>query len=222
MYNDIPKISKLAECGIVVAMVQHRESDIATFPAPIEDLHRAANYLIENADRFHIDPSQLFVAGHSAGAHIALMTVLSKANGLWGPELVGIKDYKISGVIAQAAPSDLVLCHNEELPPWMKKCPVLEMLGVEYIDENSEIAKMASCAAYVKEEVVFPPVLLLHGDKDGVVSAEHSRNLYKLLIDKNKNVLYYELEDVDHSRNAFWSKEVLKIMRDFCCNKSYL
>ncbi len=216
MYNDIPKISKLAECGIVVAMIQHRESDIATFPAPIEDLHRAANYLIENADRFHIDPSQLFVAGHSAGGHIALMTALSKANGIWGPEVVGIKDYKISGVIAQAAPSNIVFCHNEGRPPWMEKCPVLEMLGVESIDESSDIANMASCATYVKEEVALPPVLLLHGDKDEVVSVEHSRKLYKLLKDKKKNVIYYELLDVEHSGNAFWSKEVLKIMRDFC------
>lgn len=220
MYNDIPKVSKLAECGMVVAMVQHRESDIAVFPAPIEDLHRAANYLIENADRFHIDPLQLFVAGHSAGAHIALMTAFSKASGLWVPEMVGMKDYEISGVIAQAAPSDLLLCQKEELPPWMKKRPSAELLGVECIDENSEIAKQASCATYVKDEIALPPVLLLHGEKDGVVSVEHSRNLYKLLKDKKKNVVYYELEDVDHSGNAFWSNEVLKIMRDFCCDKS--
>lgn len=53
------------------------------------------------------------------------------------------------------------------------------------IDENSEIAKQASCAAYVKDEIGLPPVLLLHGEKDGVVSA-------------------------DHSGNAFWSKEILK------------
>jgi len=220
MYNDIPKVSKLAECGMVVAMVQHRESDIAVFPAPIEDLHRAANYLIENADRFHIDPLQLFVAGHSSGAHIALMTAFSKASGLWMPETVGMKDYEIRGVIAQAAPSDLLLCQKEAPPPWMKKRPTAELLGVECIDDNSEIAKQASCAAYVKDEIALPRVLLLHGEKDGVVSVEHSRNLYKLLKDKKKNVVYYELEDVDHSGNAFWSKEVLKIMSDFCCDKS--
>ena len=216
MYNDIPKIVKLAECGIVVAMVQHRESDIAISPAPIEDLHRAANYLIENAERFHIDPLKLFVAGHSSGAHIALMTAFTKANGIWGPELLGMKDYKISGVIAQAAPSDLVLCQKEELPPWMKKRPSAELLGVEFIDEDSDIAKQASCAAYVNDDVALPPVLLLHGDRDEVVSVEHSRNLYELLKNKNKSVVYYELMDVNHSGNAFWSKEVLKIMRDFC------
>ncbi len=220
MYNDIPKLSKLAECGIVVAMVQHRESDIAVFPAPLEDLHRAANYLIENAARFHIDPSRLFVAGHSSGAHLALMTAFGKASGLYVPEMVGSKDYEIRGVIAQAAPSDLLLCQTEDLPPWMKKRPSAELLGVEYIDENLDIAKNASCTTYVKNEIELPPVLLLHGDKDSVVTVEHSRNLYKLLKAKNKNVVYYELENVDHSGNAFWSKEVLKIMSDFCGGKA--
>jgi Esterase/lipase len=222
MYNDIPKVSKLAECGIVVAMVQHRESDIAIFPAPIEDLHRAANYLIENAKKFHIDPSQLYVAGHSSGAHIALMTAFSKANGVWSPEKINRKDYEIRGVIAQAAPSDLLLCQKEQLPPWMKKRPTAELLGVEDVKEHSMLAKQASCAMYVKDEIALPPVLLLHGEKDSVVSVEHSRNLYKLLKDKKKDVAYYELEGVEHSGNAFWSREVLKIIKDFCCDKQNL
>lgn len=121
---------------------------------------------------------------------------------------------------AQAAPSDLLLCQKEKLPPWMKKRPSAELLGVECIDENSEIAKQASCPEYVKDEIGLPPVLLLYGEKDGVVSVEHSRNLYKLLKDKKKDVVYYELEGVDHSGNAFWSKEILMIIRDFCFNKS--
>lgn len=218
MYNDIPKVCKLAECGVVVAMVQHRECDIALFPAPIEDMHRAANYLIENAERLHIDPERLFVAGHSSGGHIALMTAFGKAKGMWTPETVGMKDYNIRGVIAQAAPSDLVLCHKEELPPWMTKRPTAELLGVEDFDANFEPAKQASCAEYVKEEVVLPPVLLFHGDKDCIVTVEHSRNLYQLLKEKKKDVIYYELEGVNHSGNAFWSEEVLKITRDFCYN----
>jgi acetyl esterase/lipase len=216
MYNDIPKVSKLAECGVVVAMVQHRESDIAIFPAPIEDLHRAACYLIENAKRFHIDPLRLFFAGHSAGGHVALMTAFSKANGVWGPETVSMKDYEIKGVIAQAAPSDLMLCQKEQLPSWMKKRPSAELLGVERVEDHTELAKQASCEMYISESVQLPPVVLLHGDQDSIVTVEHSRNLYQTLKHKEKSVEYYELEGVGHNGNAFWSEEVLKIIRDFC------
>lgn len=129
-----------------------------------------------------------------------------------------MKDYEIQGVIAQAAPSDLLMCQKKQLPSWMKKRPTAELLGVVHVEEHLELTKRASCAMYVKDEVVLPPVLLLHGEKDSVVSVEHSRKLYKLLKDKKKAVAYYELEGVDHSGNAFWSKEVLEIIQDFCCD----
>ncbi len=216
MYNDIPKVAKLAECGLVVAMIQHRECEIALFPAPVEDLHRAANFLLEHAKEFHIDPGRLFLAGHSSGAHISLITAFGKANGAWLPETVGCKDYKIKGVIAQSAPSDFLMCHKEPLPPWMEKRPTEEFLGIDSFDEHTELVERASCKMYVKDEVDLPEVLLLHGDMDSIVSVEHSRNLYNLLKSKKKDVLYYELEQVDHSGNALWSAEVLKIMRDFC------
>ena len=181
MYNDIPKLCKLAEREVVIAMVQHRELDIALFPAPIEDIHRAAGYLIENAERFHIDTSRMFLAGHSAGGHVALMTAFTKANKVWGPETVGVKDYEIKGVIAQSAPSDLILCQTEELPPWMEKRPSAELLGVESIEDNLELARQASCEMYIKEDIQLPPVLLFHSEQDGVVTVEHSRNLYQNL-----------------------------------------
>ncbi len=216
MYNDIPKLCKLAEQKIVIAMVQHRECDIAVFPAPIEDMHRAASYIIENAQRFHIDPARIFLAGHSAGGHIALLTAFTKANGIWGPNTVGVKDYQIKGVIAQAAPSDFMLCHEEPLPPGMENRPTAEFLGVEHLEDHPELVKQASCEMYIKERVVLPSVVLLHGNLDSVVSAEHSRNLYQKLRNKEKSVEYYELEGAEHSGNAFWSEEVLEIIRNFC------
>ncbi|HZK34549.1 MAG TPA: alpha/beta hydrolase [Bacillota bacterium] len=216
MYNDIPKVCKLAEHGIVVAMVQVRELDIAAFPAPIEDMHRAASYLIENATKFHIDPSRIFLAGHSSGGHIALMTGFTKANGVWGPETVGMKDYSIRGIIAQAAPSDLILCQKEELPPWMKTRPTADLLGVKRVEDHPDLAMQASCELYIKEGLALPPVLLFHGNRDEVVSVDHSRKLYKALKDKKQAVKYYELDGVGHSGNAFWSKELLDISRDFC------
>ncbi len=220
MYNDIPKVCKLAEHEIVIAMVQHRECDISIFPAQIEDIHRAACYLLENAQRFHIDPSRIFLAGHSAGGHVALMAAFTKANGVWGPETVGMKDYEIKGVIAQAAPSDLMLCQKEQLPFWMKIRPTAELLGVERVEEHPELAKQGSCEMYIRESLPLPPVVLLHGDQDCIVSVEHSRNLYQVLKDKKKSVEYYELEGVGHSGNAFWSEEVLEIIRDFCYDEA--
>ena len=98
------------------------------------------------------------------------MTALTKANGVWGPETIGCRNYKIKGVIAQSAPSDLLMCHNEPLPPWMEKRPTEELMGFEDFAEHEDLVNQASCQMYVKEEIALPSVLLLHGDKDNIVS----------------------------------------------------
>lgn len=75
--NDVPKYTRLAERGSVFAIVQVRESDIAPFPAQLEDIHRAAAWLIGHAEQFHIDTAQIFLAGNSSGGHLALLTAFT-------------------------------------------------------------------------------------------------------------------------------------------------
>ena len=41
MYNDIPKLVELAKKGAAIVSIEVRESDIAIFPAQIEDIKNA-------------------------------------------------------------------------------------------------------------------------------------------------------------------------------------
>lgn len=54
VYNDIPQYSLLARRGFVVAAMEYRESDIAPFPAQIEDVYNALNFIPGIADNFHL------------------------------------------------------------------------------------------------------------------------------------------------------------------------
>lgn len=76
MYNDIPQYALLARRGFVVAAMEYRESDIAVFPAQIEDVYNALNFIPGIADNFHIDISKIFLMGNSSGGHIAMMSIL--------------------------------------------------------------------------------------------------------------------------------------------------
>ncbi len=51
MYNDIPKLATLAKRGFVVAAMQYRESDIATFPAQVEDVCNALKFIPTVSDK---------------------------------------------------------------------------------------------------------------------------------------------------------------------------
>lgn len=213
MYNNIPQYTHIAERGIFFAAMQYRESDIATFPAQIYDVHNAVKYLVNNAEKFHIDTDRIFIAGNSSGGHIALMTSFTMAHGLYTNQ--SYLPYTIRGVIAESAPADLMLCQSETLPPWMKTRPSADLLGVTSVEENKELAEKASCELYISKEVNLPPILLLHGDQDPVVSVEHSRRLYEMLKKNHHAVTYYELEGASHGGSAFWTDDVIDVIDKF-------
>lgn len=110
MYNDIPKLVELAKRGFAIGAMEYRESDIAKFPAQIEDVANALDFIKEKAEQFHFDMERLFLMGNSSGGHIATMAALFDAHGLCK------KLPKVSGVICECGSNEILICANEELP----------------------------------------------------------------------------------------------------------
>lgn len=211
MYNDIPQYAALAKRGYVVAVMEYRESDIAPFPAQVEDVYNALKFIPSIAEKFHIDTEHVFLMGNSSGGHIAMMTVLFSEHGLC--ERIS----KVSGVILESASTDILICSKNPLPPWMQVRPSAALLGVDKIEGNEELARKASCGMYVTKDVALPAVLLLHSELDPIVSVENSRVLYDNLIDAGHEVSYYELEgNTAHGGATYYGNEVLNIIQKFC------
>lgn len=211
LYNDIPKFTKLAERGFAIAVLEYRESDISKFPAQIEDVSNALEFITTKAEQFRFDINRIFVMGNSSGGHVAMMSVLYNTHGLCKP-LPNIR-----GVISESGSTDILTCAKEPLPTWMKVRPSTVLLGIEQVKGNEEIAEKASCVMYITEDVKLPPVLLFHSENDSVVSVENSRLLYDKLSNTHHEVYYYELEGNDaHGGNAFFDRKILNIIQEFC------
>ena len=211
MYNDIPKLVELAKRGFAIGAMEYRESDIAKFPAQIEDVANALDFITEKAEQFHFDMERLFLMGNSSGGHIATMAALFDAHGLCK------KLPKVSGVICECGSNEILICANEELPPWMKVRPSTVLLGIDSFDGNEEIALKASASTYVSKEVVLPPMCIFHSENDPVISVENSRTLYKALETNGHQVEYYELENNDaHCGATYFSDAILDIIQAFC------
>ncbi len=211
MYNDIPQYALLAKRGFVVAAMEYRESDIAAFPAQIEDVYNALKFIPNIAGNSHIDTKKIFLMGNSSGGHIAMMSVLFNAHGLCGALPA------ISGVICESGSTDLLICAREKLPPWMTIRPSAVLLGVDEIEGHEELAQKASCSPYISEDIKLPPVLLIHSENDPIVSVENSRTLYEKLTDFHHTVFYYELEENDaHGGAVFYDSAILDIVQEFC------
>lgn len=67
-----PLIRKCLEAGISVASINYRLTDVAPYPAPMQDGARAVQYLRLRAKEFNLDPKRFAAMGGSAGAGISL------------------------------------------------------------------------------------------------------------------------------------------------------
>lgn len=72
----------------VVVSVDYRLAPEAKAPAATQDAYLATRWVAQNAERLHIDPRRLLVAGDSAGGNLAAVVCLM-ARDLDGPEIAG-------------------------------------------------------------------------------------------------------------------------------------
>lgn len=216
MYNDIPKLIELAKKGAAIVSIEVRESDIANFPAQIEDIKNAVKCVEKKIKEFDLpfDMNKAFIMGHSSGGHLAMMAMLFRAHGL--VELPSMK-----GIILESASSDILICSKAPLPPWMSIRPSAVLLGVERIEGNEELAHKASCIPYINSDIELPPILMFHSENDPVVSVENSRTLYEKLEAEDQEVDYYEMKNcAEHGGNLYFTEQILSIIQNFINEKS--
>jgi acetyl esterase/lipase len=90
----------LAEAGVVAVMINYRLSPLVRHPEHVKDAARAFAWVRDRIGKHGGDPDRIFLAGHSAGAH--LMTLLATDDCyLKDPKLyLDEKDFKaVRGVI---------------------------------------------------------------------------------------------------------------------------
>jgi acetyl esterase/lipase len=140
----------LASNGYTVVIPDYRLYPAVRFPTFVDDGACAVRW---TADRVGID--KVFVMGHSAGAHIALMLAANT------PYLgaAGVDRAKLRGAIGLAGPYDF-------LP--LKSAKLIEIFGGA---NNPEIEAITFAKAPL------PPVLLIHGTADTIVYPRNSTNL---------------------------------------------
>jgi len=144
----------LADRGFLVVVPDYRLFPNVVFPTFIEDGARAVAWIHRHIDTYGGDRKQIFLAGHSAGAHIAAMLSFDERY-LTG---AGVPAASIQGFLGLAGPYDF-------LP--MESADLLQIFGpVEHHGATQPINFVDGSE---------PPALLLHGLKDESVLPRNSR-----------------------------------------------
>lgn len=195
-------VAEIVSSGFAVASIDYRWSTQAVFPAQILDCNRAISYLYDNADKYNFDTKRFAVLGWSAGGHLASVVGLSRNNDVPAFFMPGTsKLFSFRAVVDFYGPAELILFPgaNDE------KSPEAILIGAAPLN-RPDLAKAASPVTYVDRND--PPFLIIHGEKDELVSPNQSKLLRSWLnIAGVQNELII-VKDAPHFGVMFDSDEV--------------
>jgi len=164
--------------GFVTVIADYRKAPSVRFPAFVQDTASAIAWVHANIAKYDGDADRIFVMGHSAGAHIAMMTALDPqwlaANNLT-PDV-------IKGLIGLAGPYDFLPLTSDSSKIALGQWPDLK--------ETQPIT-------YARGDA--PPLLLLTGDKDTVVKPRNSKILSEKIQALGGQQQLRIYPDVDHA-----------------------
>lgn len=174
-----PLLHRFASQGWVCVSANYRLRPAATFPDHLVDLKKVLAWVREHGHEYGADPATVFVAGSSAGAHLASIAALTPNE----PELQpGFEDADTS--ITAAVGLYGYYGYYYGLGPADR--PASSPLGYDATDA--------------------PPVFLAHGDQDTYTPVEGARELVRHLRAGSANpVVYAELRRAQHSFDLFRS-----------------
>lgn len=135
------------------------------FPTQENDVKAAIDFIVGNAEKYHVSKDHFALLGFSAGAHLALLQAYKNPS----PGIKAVVDY--------FGPTDLVAMYNN---PWHPLVPLaLQMITGKLPEHDKTIFEQSSPAHFVSK--ASPPTLILHGGKDVVVNVSQSKLLAQKL-----------------------------------------
>ncbi|MFC6826983.1 alpha/beta fold hydrolase [Halopelagius fulvigenes] len=182
--------------GFVAVELSYRLSDEATFPAQIRDVRAGLAWARENAESFGGDPDRLAAVGHSAGAHLAVLSALAPAGEFGDDSSVSSRPDSVVGI---SGPYVFEGDDEDEV--------VERFLGGTPA-EVPDRYEAAQPVTHVSGGA--PPTLLLHGGDDEVVPVESSEALAEAMAAAGDEAEVRTYPGADHVflHSSYWYPDV--------------
>ena len=181
--------SWFAAKGYVVFAADYRHAPEATWPAQIEDVRSALDWIATHASEYEADTSRLALVGRSAGAQLALLAAYQAGAS------------RVRAVVSFYGPTDLVEGWRD--PPHPDPLDVRAILET-YLrgtpDTMLRRYQEASPVTYVSALV--PPTLLVNGGRDHIVSPRFGRELDERLRHAGAVSALLEIPWAEHAFDA--------------------
>jgi acetyl esterase/lipase len=201
----------LTEHGIAVASIDYRLTDVAMWPAQINDCYAAVRWVRDNADKYRLDGDHIAAWGTSAGAHLV---ALMGTRPFDGKEKTSSR---VQAVCDWFGPSELMTMPpnnvgNGRTAEDVAKSNGAKLLGAT-VREVPKLAADASGIDHVSSDD--PSFLIMHGDKDSAVPIEQSRKLHARLVNTGVSSRLHVVKGAGHGGKQFSADESRSIVARF-------
>ena len=201
--------------GYTVTSIPYRFSGVAKFPAQLHDCKGAVRWLRANAGKYGYNPKKIFVAGASAGGHLAALMATTSGHKLLEGRVGGNLDQSssVQAAIDYYGATDFILRSKTQPSRANEKGSVVyELLGGGAHEKIAE-AKLASACYHVSKDD--PPLLVFHGTNDKTVLPDQSRAIQGAYKKAGLPFRLHILEGAVHGGNIFYSGENAKRLLEF-------
>jgi acetyl esterase/lipase len=155
-------LTHFAKLGYVTATVSYRFLKEAPYPACVEDIIDARDFLYQNGEKYNYDPDRICLIGGSAGSHLAMLAAFGwKKQGVVKDSLAStVPKHKIKAVVEIYGPTDFTT-------EYARNHPTISGFMAHAYQEAPQLYVEASPITYVTKDT--PPTLILHGTRDMLV-----------------------------------------------------
>ena len=169
----------LAANGLLTVIADYRKYPAGKFPIFEFDAAAAARWTVDHAADFGGDPQRIFLMGHSAGAHVAVL-LATDAHYLASQ---GLKPSDFAGAIGLAGPYDFL--------------PLTDPALIEVFGSEDEWPASQPVRFVGGDE---PPFLIVQGDRDRVVQPRNAVSLANALEQAKVPVTFQRYPNAGHFR----------------------
>jgi acetyl esterase/lipase len=216
---SVPVLWLVAQ-GYDVASVEYRFSQVAQFPAQIQDCQAAIRWLRAHAREYGFDSGHVGVGGDSAGGHLVLLLGMTGGKNVF-PKIGGNEDQsdRVQAVCDFYGPADFntvldQFAHSKTASafPFNGGDPYSRLTGTTLGTDKAK-TDAVSPVHYVSPGV--PPVLILHGTNDALVPFAQSEELLADLRAVKVDAYLQRFPGSGHGGRMFGIPPVRLLVQDF-------
>ena len=223
------RLVPVAARGVAVASASYRFTDVATYPTQVQDAKGAVRWLRAHGDELGLATQRVGAWGVSAGGYLALILGLTAGVAALEGDVGGNseQDSAVAAVCDWFAPVDLaatgqsVRGAEHPSPPFALGPPPdpsypARLLGLRRIEDDLDAARAASPLHLVHDaRGGAERYLIVHGDRDGLVSDAQSRAMHEALTSNGLDSSLILLGGANHEGPEFDRAMVLAAVAAF-------